>query len=68
MTCVKVIVDTDRAADSHFGCVVRSFASMFPARRFGGGALAVYVDGQRPTAKPAGREHAGETANDATEV
>ena len=34
------------AADSHFGCVVRSFASMFPARRFGGGALAVYVDGQ----------------------
>ncbi|HTX95303.1 MAG TPA: serine hydrolase domain-containing protein [Mycobacterium sp.] len=34
------------AADSRFGCVVRSFASMFPARRFGGGALAVYVDGQ----------------------
>ncbi|MGB9224135.1 serine hydrolase domain-containing protein [Mycobacterium sp.] len=34
------------AADSHFGCVVRGFASMFPARRFGGGALAVYVDGQ----------------------
>ncbi|AFC49489.1 lipL [Mycobacterium intracellulare MOTT-02] len=34
------------AADSHFGCVVRSFSSMFPARRFGGGALAVYVDGQ----------------------
>ncbi|OBG91983.1 esterase [Mycobacterium sp. E3251] len=34
------------AADSHFGCVVRSFASMFPARRFGGGALAVYLDGQ----------------------
>jgi CubicO group peptidase (beta-lactamase class C family) len=34
------------AADSHFACVVRAFASMFPARRFGGGALAVYVDGQ----------------------
>jgi CubicO group peptidase (beta-lactamase class C family) len=34
------------AADSQFGCVVRSFASMFPARRFGGGALAVYLDGQ----------------------
>ena len=34
------------AADSHFGCVVRRFSSMFPARRFGGGALAVYLDGQ----------------------
>ncbi|MGB8391757.1 serine hydrolase domain-containing protein [Mycobacterium sp.] len=34
------------AADPHFACVVRSFASMFPARRFGGGALAVYLDGQ----------------------
>ncbi|MEY8016721.1 serine hydrolase domain-containing protein [Mycobacterium servetii] len=34
------------AADSHFNCVVRSFASMFPARRLGGGALAVYLDGQ----------------------
>ena len=34
------------AADSHFACVVRSFATMFPARRFGGGALAVYLDGQ----------------------
>ncbi|QUR67319.1 serine hydrolase domain-containing protein [Mycobacterium spongiae] len=34
------------AADSNFGCVVRFFASMFPARRFGGGALAVYLDGQ----------------------
>ena len=33
-------------ADSHFACVVRSFATMFPARRFGGGALAVYLDGQ----------------------
>ena len=34
------------AADPHFSCVVRAFASMFPARRFGGGALAVYLDGQ----------------------
>ncbi|MBW0019058.1 MAG: beta-lactamase family protein [Mycobacterium sp.] len=34
------------AADSHFACVVRAFASMFPGRRFGGGALAVYVDGR----------------------
>ena len=34
------------AADSHFGCVVRSFATMFPGRRFGGGALAVYLDGE----------------------
>ena len=34
------------AADPNFSCVVRAFASMFPARRFGGGALAVYVDGQ----------------------
>jgi CubicO group peptidase (beta-lactamase class C family) len=34
------------AADPHFGCAVRSFASMFPGRRFGGGALAVYLDGE----------------------
>jgi CubicO group peptidase (beta-lactamase class C family) len=34
------------AADPHFQCVVRSFSTMFPGRRFGGGALAVYVDGQ----------------------
>ncbi|ULL11111.1 esterase [Mycobacterium liflandii] len=34
------------AADSQFACVVRMFSSMFPARRFGGGALAVYLDGQ----------------------
>ena len=33
------------AADPHFDCVVRSFSTMFPGRRFGGGALAVYVDG-----------------------
>ncbi|MEE6176556.1 serine hydrolase domain-containing protein [Mycobacterium sp. 050134] len=34
------------AADSHFGCVVRAFSSMFPGRWFGGGALAVYLDGR----------------------
>ncbi len=34
------------AADPRFACVVRAFASMFPGRRFGGGALAVYLDGQ----------------------
>jgi CubicO group peptidase (beta-lactamase class C family) len=34
------------AADSHFACAVRSFAGMFPHRRFGGGALAVYLDGE----------------------
>src|SRR5271156_1537737 len=34
------------AADPHFACAVRSFASMFGHRRFGGGALAVYLDGE----------------------
>jgi CubicO group peptidase (beta-lactamase class C family) len=34
------------AADSHFGCVVRAFSTMFPGGRLGGGALAVYLDGQ----------------------
>jgi CubicO group peptidase (beta-lactamase class C family) len=34
------------AADPHFACAVRSFAAMFPGRRFGGGALAVYLDGE----------------------
>jgi CubicO group peptidase (beta-lactamase class C family) len=34
------------AADPNFACVVRSFAAMFPHRRFGGGALAIYLDGQ----------------------
>ena len=34
------------ASDPHFACAVRSFASMFPSRRFGGGALAVYLDGE----------------------
>ncbi len=34
------------AAEPHFACVVRAFSQMFPGRRFGGGALAVYLDGQ----------------------
>jgi CubicO group peptidase (beta-lactamase class C family) len=34
------------AADPNFSCVVRGFSNMFPGRRFGGGALAVYLDGQ----------------------
>jgi CubicO group peptidase (beta-lactamase class C family) len=34
------------AADPHFACAVRSFAGMFPGRRFGGGAMAVYLDGE----------------------
>lgn len=34
------------AADPSFSCLVRGFASLFPGRRFGGGALAVYLDGQ----------------------
>lgn len=34
------------AADPNFACAVRAFAQMFPHRRFGGGALAVYLDGE----------------------
>ncbi|WP_197381383.1 serine hydrolase domain-containing protein [Mycolicibacterium mengxianglii] len=34
------------AADPHFACAVRSFASLFPSRRFGGGALSVYLHGE----------------------
>jgi CubicO group peptidase (beta-lactamase class C family) len=33
-------------ADPNFSCAVRGFASTFPGRRFGGGALAVYLDGR----------------------
>ncbi len=32
-------------ADANFSCAVRAFSEMFPWRRFGGGALAVYLDG-----------------------
>lgn len=34
------------AADPHFACAVRGFASLFPHPRFGGGALSVYLDGE----------------------
>jgi CubicO group peptidase (beta-lactamase class C family) len=34
------------AADPAFGWAVRSFAAMFPHRRFGGGAMSVYLDGE----------------------
>lgn len=34
------------AADPKFECLVRTFASLFPSPRFGGGALSVYVDGE----------------------
>ena len=33
------------AADPHFANVVKLFAQLFPGRRFGGGALCVYIDG-----------------------
>ena len=33
------------AADPNFACAVRAFSQLFPGRRFGGGALAVYLDG-----------------------
>jgi CubicO group peptidase (beta-lactamase class C family) len=33
------------AADPHFANVVKVFAQLFPGRRFGGGALSVYIDG-----------------------
>ncbi|HKV19909.1 MAG TPA: serine hydrolase domain-containing protein [Mycobacterium sp.] len=34
------------AADPRFGNVIRIFAGLFPGRRFGGGALVVYIDGK----------------------
>lgn len=34
------------AADPNFACAVRAFAAMFPGRRYGGGALAIYLDGE----------------------
>jgi CubicO group peptidase (beta-lactamase class C family) len=34
------------AADPNFAWAVRAFAAMFPGRRYGGGALAVYLDGR----------------------
>jgi CubicO group peptidase (beta-lactamase class C family) len=34
------------AADPRFGNVVRVFKGLFPGRRFGGGALSVFIDGR----------------------
>lgn len=34
------------AADPSFECAIRAFSQMFPGRRFGGGALAIYLDGK----------------------
>lgn len=34
------------SADPNFAWAVRAFAAMFPGRRYGGGALAVYLDGR----------------------
>jgi CubicO group peptidase (beta-lactamase class C family) len=34
------------AADSNFACSVRAFDQLFPGRRFGGGALAIYLHGE----------------------
>lgn len=34
------------AADPRFANVIRIFTRLFPGRRFGGGALAVYIDGK----------------------
>jgi CubicO group peptidase (beta-lactamase class C family) len=34
------------AADPHFANVVSIFSRLFPGRRFGGGALCVYIDGE----------------------
>src|SRR6201996_7103783 len=34
------------AADPHFANAVKIFGQLFPGRRFGGGALSVYIDGR----------------------
>ncbi|MBV9516438.1 MAG: esterase, partial [Mycobacteriaceae bacterium] len=34
------------AADAHFACAIRLFSKLFPGRRYGGGALSVYLDGR----------------------
>lgn len=34
------------AADPRFACAVKTFATLFPGPRYGGGALSVYVDGE----------------------
>lgn len=34
------------AADSNFACTVQGFARLFPGRRYGGGALSIYLHGE----------------------
>jgi CubicO group peptidase (beta-lactamase class C family) len=34
------------AADPNFACTLRAFAQLFPGRRYGGGALSVYLHGE----------------------
>jgi CubicO group peptidase (beta-lactamase class C family) len=34
------------AADRNFSCTVRGFSKLFPGRKYGGGALAIYQDGE----------------------
>lgn len=34
------------AADAGFACTLRGFSQLFPGRRFGGGAMAIYLDGE----------------------
>lgn len=34
------------AADSNFACTLRAFSKLFPGRRYGGGALCVYLYGE----------------------
>ena len=34
------------AADSNFACTLRGFAQLFPGRRYGGGALSIYLHGE----------------------
>lgn len=35
------------ACDSRFTGVIRAFAGLYPGRKFGGGALSVYIDGRQ---------------------
>ncbi len=39
-------VHVQGAADPRFGCVVQTFAKLFPSPRYGGGSLSVYVEGR----------------------
>ncbi|KWX25086.1 esterase [Mycolicibacterium wolinskyi] len=43
---VALPAGVEGAADRSFACTVRGFAQLFPGRRFGGGALAIYLDGE----------------------